>query len=251
MAPPRVLFLHGLETDVKKSGGDSATGLRRAFGAAVWGPDLKIGRTELDRQNSVARCFLRLQEVQFAGAASSVSVIGGLARRLPARLAVGGALCPLALVLSQFTYLKGKAVEDSIHACLDIAEKAISSFQPDVVVGMSWGGGVASILLHRGVFSGPVLLLAPAGRQMASHCRNSPLAHLLAAPLPPEAHGFIVHGADDAVCPVQDSVHLQSNAAQLRLKVLPNDGHSLSGLRQDGLFTRLLDEAHAARKRGV
>ncbi len=54
-----------------------------------------------------------------------------------------------------------------IQKCLSLQEKAIKDFSPDIVVGSSFGGGIAVLSLMNGTWTGPTILLAPAAAQLA------------------------------------------------------------------------------------
>jgi hypothetical protein len=45
---------------------------------------------------------------------------------------------------------------------VDVMERALKQYEPDVVVGSSWGGAIATWCLVAGSWSGPTVLLAPA-----------------------------------------------------------------------------------------
>jgi pimeloyl-ACP methyl ester carboxylesterase len=101
----------------------------------------------------------------------------------------------------------------AVARCLDDdmaqAAHAIERLQPEVLVGYSWGGGIATLCLERGVWRGPTLLLAPAGTMLNAHAgRAAPsLAACLsrADALPAVT---ICHGDQDAIVGVDDSVAL-------------------------------------------
>ena len=58
-------------------------------------------------------------------------------------------------------------------ACVEQQARELERFQPDVLVGSSFGGAVALALLQQQRWSGPTLLLAPAARALGSRssCR--------------------------------------------------------------------------------
>jgi Uncharacterised protein family (UPF0227) len=57
-----------------------------------------------------------------------------------------------------------KAVGDVIEQMIQIQVEAVAEFCPDVVVGSSFGGGIACHMMARGIWNGPTVLLAPAFR---------------------------------------------------------------------------------------
>ena len=61
------------------------------------------------------------------------------------------------------------ALQFLVEACYAVQRAALRRFKPDVVMGSSFGGGMAQLLLARGEWAGPTVLLAPAGEQVASY----------------------------------------------------------------------------------
>eukprot|EP00746_Dinoflagellata_sp_MGD_P062851 gnl/MRDRNA2_/MRDRNA2_26417_c0_seq1.p1 gnl/MRDRNA2_/MRDRNA2_26417_c0~~gnl/MRDRNA2_/MRDRNA2_26417_c0_seq1.p1 ORF type:complete len:142 (+),score=31.54 gnl/MRDRNA2_/MRDRNA2_26417_c0_seq1:77-502(+) len=55
-----------------------------------------------------------------------------------------------------------QAMDSSLKACTRVIEQEIKDFQPEVVVGSSWGGAIALQCMERGTWCGPCVLLAPA-----------------------------------------------------------------------------------------
>jgi len=86
----------------------------------------------------------------------------------------------------------------------------------DVVVGSSFGGGLALLLQSEGVWTGPLVLLAPAGARLfglTSLSTTSPVA--------------ILHGRHDDVVPVGDSIALARAAVGDVTLRLVDDDHRL------------------------
>jgi hypothetical protein len=89
---------------------------------------------------------------------------------------------------------------------LQVARAAVQRFRPDLVVGSSWGGCLATLLVQQGDWHGPVALLAPAGRRIAQALpARSKIREQLLAPLPQRTVGIVVHGNRDTVVPPIDS----------------------------------------------
>lgn len=244
----RVLYLHGLESTPSSCARVAL--LRSAF--TVSAPPLLTGRAEIGRRNSVLRCLLRLGVVRRVAAAVAAATLAS-ALLLPSLLgaALTSLVCaalvvpPLALVVAKRKLLISLALESAVSNSLDIAAKAIAESRPDVLVGRSWGGGLASLLVAQHAWSGPVLLLAPGGATIARRLPpGSALATSLAAPLPPTAVGLVVHGESDTTCPVGDSVKLVGSAPRMRLRTVAG-GHAMEGLG-DGRLARFVLEAAGA-----
>lgn len=97
---------------------------------------------------------------------------------------------------------------------------ALGAQRPDVLVGSSFGGAVALVLLQRGLWRGPTLLLAPAGGHFALEPR-----------LPDGVPVTIVHGTRDEICPIEWSRALgRSGSPGLVELVEVDDEHRLASL---------------------
>lgn len=88
------------------------------------------------------------------------------------------------------------------------AQAAVDEHNPDVVIGSSFGGGLATQLR----WEGPLVLLAPA------------LARFGVTSLPPNQKIAIIHGTMDDVIPIQDSMEA---AGAGHLLYGAEDDHSL------------------------
>lgn len=106
--------------------------------------------------------------------------------------------------------------------------EALRDFEPEVLVGSSYGGAIAVALLQRGLWRGPTLLLAQAALR-----RGQP------AELPPDVTVWLVHGVRDAIIDVEDSRRLARSGTPGRVRLIEvDDEHSLHTTVEDG---RLLD----------
>ncbi len=112
------------------------------------------------------------------------------------------------------------------EACVELHSEALASFQPNVLVGSSFGGAVVAELLARELWCGPTLLLAQAA------LRRSP-----AQRLPPGLRVWLVHGTRDEVIDPQDSRRLAEtgSADQVRL-IEVDDDHSLHESIRNGML---------------
>jgi dienelactone hydrolase len=125
-----------------------------------------------------------------------------------------------------------------VHDAVDAACAAVDAVAPDVVVGSSFGGGVAHLLWHEGHWRGPTVLLAPAGkklfglRTLSADGRCGPVA--------------ILHGRSDDVVPVDDSVALARDAGGDVTLQLVDDDHRLVASVDAGLMGALVE--HVVRR---
>lgn len=118
-----------------------------------------------------------------------------------------------------------------VKPSLEVATEAAAESKPHVVVGSSFGGGVACALATAGLYAGPMVLLAPAARR---------LFQIQALPAR-SGRTVILHGRADSVVPVADSIKLAQDSPCEVMLWLVNDEHRLHGAMEAGA----LDEALA------
>jgi len=120
---------------------------------------------------------------------------------------------------------------------LEVARRAVRDGAPQVVVGSSFGGGVAVWLAVKDHWTGPLVLLAPAGARLFG------LAHL-----PPRPGRVVVlHGRGDEVVPMGDSVRLAESSRCDVALWLVDDGHPLAVSVASGLLDEAVRFAAAGR----
>ena len=130
-----------------------------------------------------------------------------------------------AMLLAQHFDALTPAMETAdFEACVETQTQALADFQPNVVVGSSFGGGVAVALLQRGIWAGPTLLLAQAALRQGQPCE-----------LPDDVPIWLVHGTRDDIVDPEDSRKLAriGSPAQVRL-IEVDDDHPLRGSVADG-----------------
>ncbi len=109
------------------------------------------------------------------------------------------------------------------------ALEAIVQFRPEVVVGSSFGGGLAMLLQQEGLWKGPMVLLAPAGAKLFA-------VHSLTTTAPVA----VLHGRQDDIVAVADSVALAQHARGDVTLRLVDDDHRLQDSVSLGLLGDLL-----------
>jgi predicted alpha/beta-hydrolase family hydrolase len=220
----RVLFMHGLESG---PGGTKDRYLRRHF--QVLTPDMHVSIYRFSKSNSVVRNALRrpLFLGWAAGAAGSLLCFAAWHGPL-VWLAWLGVFGSLLMAIRRPLARQGLAT--SLERCVAIQADAIREYRPDIVVGSSWGGAVALICVSRGIYSGPLLAVAPVpklifdrlgdadGQRCAAFCREMPADAVRRA--------VIVHGDQDEVVPLEHSRMLAA-ATGVELQVIPGGDHSL------------------------
>jgi hypothetical protein len=128
------------------------------------------------------------------------------------------------LLAARFTASTPQMDTRDFERCVAQQAEAIARFQPDLVVGSSFGGAVAVALLQRGLWRGPTLLLAQAAAELG-----------LRPELPAGVRVWIVHGTRDDVVPPASSERLaRSGSPGLVSLFLVDDDHRLSAAVADG-----------------
>ena len=120
----------------------------------------------------------------------------------------------------RFRALTPKMDTKSFAGSVDLQAQALRDFEPDVLVGSSFGGAVAVALLDRGAWRGPTLLLAPAAGYFG-----------VTEALPPHVPILIVHGKDDNVVAIEGSRRLAKTGTPALVQLVEvDDGHRLQTL---------------------
>lgn len=118
------------------------------------------------------------------------------------------------------------------EGCVQAQAAAIRRFEPDVVVGSSFGGAIAVALLQRGLWRGPTLLLAQAAALQG-----------LRPELPTGARVWLVHGAHDDVVPPAASRQLARTGSPSLVRLVEvDDDHRLTAAVADGRLVRWVRE---------
>lgn len=108
-----------------------------------------------------------------------------------------------------------------IIEAMAIISEQIRDFQPDIVVGSSYGAGLTCLLIQLGQWSGPTLLLSCALGRMAP-------GRLW---LPPGKSPLFIHGTRDTVCPLGPIRRMTREGYGDLITI--DDDHRLSSLIND------------------
>lgn len=213
MSPLRVLYLHGLEETA-----DSPKPAAIAADLRVEQHCPALGIWFSHRNSPLLHAARAGAPVVAAAFVASYLLLGGalaVALSTTAISTVAGILFRDQLVAS--------AVSGSFSASLSVAEQALRQFNPDVIVGFSWGGALACSLAIEGKWGGPILLLAPAHRKMADLMQRP----CRAVPFP--ARSKVVHSRDDQLVPIEHSRAL-CRAASVELLEVEGEPHKMWGI---------------------
>ena len=110
------------------------------------------------------------------------------------------------------------------HACVQLAAQELAHHSPRLLVGSSYGGAIAQLLLERGDWRGPTLLIAPAGEKLG-----------LSVHSPEGVPILVLHGDQDEVIPLQDSIRY-CTAQSVSLQVIIGGDHRLNALLENGVM---------------
>jgi len=112
--------------------------------------------------------------------------------------------------------------------CVRIHAARVREAPPDVLVGSSFGGAVVLALLDRGLYRGPVVLLAAAHRHYRVPER-----------IPEGVAAVIVHGTRDDVVDVEGSRALSRTGTPGKVElVIVDDEHRLASLLEGDALER-------------
>lgn len=125
----------------------------------------------------------------------------------------------------------------NFDACVALHAETVRRFNPDVLVGSSFGGAVALALVQREQWSGPTLLLAQAGLRQG-----------LRAQIPPGVRVWLVHARGDDVVPIADSRRLARSGTPGFVRLFEvDDDHALHAFVASGRLVAMVRELADAR----
>ena len=224
-APLKVLFIHGLESG---PGGSKDRYLQDHFDVLT--PDMQISLYRLSKSNSVVRNALRRPLFLGWAAGASISLACVIILYGPLAWFVWSILVAVALAVI-WKPLERQALSASVERCVAIQARAIEGYRPDVVVASSWGAAIALICAARGIYSGPLLLLAPVLQLVYDRLGDADGQRWknLCGRISAEAarRTLIVHGDQDETVHVAHSRAI-AEVAGIELLVIPGGDHSLN-----------------------
>jgi predicted esterase len=102
-----------------------------------------------------------------------------------------------------------------VLGCVETTKRAIQKHNPDLLIGSSFGGAVLLKLLQTGAWKKPCIMLAGAG-----------CLYGMEPVLPEDIPVILIHGTEDTLIPLDDSVQLTRSSALAKLIVI-QDIHPL------------------------
>lgn len=145
----KVLYLHGLEENQKSP---KPAELKAQDDLQVVQPDLHVYFTH---KNGAIPLLIKNHRIW-------KSLIAAVLVSLSVKSLGVGVLSYIALLFVQKDYIRSEVVKESLKRTYRVAKQALESSKPDIVVGFSWGGCLATMLLASGRWNGPTIMLAPA-----------------------------------------------------------------------------------------
>lgn len=228
--PPRVLFLHGLESG---PGNAKQKMIEKAIGKEnVTAPNLKTRATVLQFALVFLITLITL-------------VLATIACFLFTHWAVGLGVGLLTIGVGFAVLFLGTRwlATHLVKQATTIAERRADEFSPNMVVASSFGANVA---FEMSGTKRPLLLFSPAQDAYCRYIRKSVFPSIQHYPFT-----LVVHGARDSTVPLSDSIRLVETAemGRCRLEVIEDD-HSLKSLTE-GDVRGMLHEAYESGKRNL
>jgi predicted esterase len=111
-----------------------------------------------------------------------------------------------------------------------LQEQQIKEFEPDVVIGSSYGGAIAVTMLQKGTWRGPTILLAQAFAAYHKNDKNSLW-------LPENVPIILIHGKKDDIVDIEGSRILATTGSKGKVELIEvDDEHRLEGTIENGVL---------------
>ena len=223
--PYKVLYIHGLES---RPGGSKDLYLQQHF-REVHTPDMEMSVYQLSRRQSVIRNIFRL--ALFRMWLAFCLLVAAIFYWYSPLFTLAASLVAIVTFLLLKNTLGQQALAKSITQSVELQKSAIQSFQPDIVVGSSWGGAIALICVGQGFYQGPLLLIAPALEKVlrkvhpADYENWHPQDKISSEQV---KQMLTIHGDQDDVVPLEHSKMLEENLG-IPLKIYLGGDHRLNG----------------------
>jgi hypothetical protein len=116
------------------------------------------------------------------------------------------------------------------EACVQLQAGVLAEFEPDLLIGSSFGGAVVVALIERNLWCGKTLLLAQASRMFLARPR-----------LPPNFRITLLHGIEDEIVDIADSRALAATGTPGCVELIEvDDDHQLSRSVRSGALIELV-----------
>jgi predicted alpha/beta hydrolase family esterase len=142
-----------------------------------------------------------------------------------------GTLSSLKLKYGEWKHIDSDELLAAIQKPMDETIKTISEFDPDVIVGASFGAALLAHLIEEGFWSGPSVFLASTATLLLGY-------ESLSQVIP----SVWIHGRQDGIVPAEHSIRMAGKSGGEL--ILVNDKHRLRSLTETGLLDWAIEFAH-------
>lgn len=126
------------------------------------------------------------------------------------------------------------------QSCVAVQAETLRTFQPDVLIGSSFGAAVVVEMLRRELWRGPTMLLAQAALRRMPDAR-----------LPEKVPVWIVHGTEDHLIDAEESRRLARTGTPEQVRLIEVvDDHSLHATVRSERLAELVRELTAQASAG-
>ena len=237
----KILFIHGLEAGPF---GKKYQYLKNK-GYNVRSTSMNLSLWNLSRRNGILRNFL-LKPRTLAFILSLISTIVFLILKLSNwLLIVDGVIGIITGLLLVKTFRQ--VVSEIFEICVNIQKQEIEHFNPDLLIGSSFGGAVALACVIRGYWEKNTLLLAPALGRILKLC-GIDYENELRKNIYDFKRIIVAHAKDDKTIDIKDSILLgkvlsAKGMGYFKLYEIENDTHSLHSLTNSNLLINFINES--------
>eukprot|EP01084_Bolivina_argentea_P082204 148847_1 len=241
----KILYIHGFESGPD---GIKATALRKHF--TVYGEQQKVGAFKFNK-NSILMNIIKQQFLHICGIIGSIVGCYYYFNKQSnpnkyAYTSLVGILC-LSTLFIQTKSILSKALKSTFESAIEIQKQAIIKYNPDLIIGSSFGGAVTIELIRRQKWNKPTILLAPGYTKVMSyiHYNVSDISNALYLmklnTYSNNKNILIIHGDKDTAIELKDSQKIQNiNKDIMDLQIIPNEDHNLHQIAQNGQLSNIV-----------
>ena len=120
--------------------------------------------------------------------------------------------------------------EEAFEKSYRVALEAVQTHRPNLIVGSSFGGAILMRLILERHWKGPSIFLAQAG-----------VRYGLGDRLPSHIHAILIHGRQDTLIPIEDSILLAHNSGQNTILWGVDGEHRLHHIVEDGTLKKAVE----------
>lgn len=241
MDATKILYIHGMETGPH---GTMYQALNAKF--QVKAPNMRVSMFKFQR-NSLVRNLIKTTPFIRAIVVVTLSYVVSVAFKSEESkmhyVAVGLGL--LYLFYSR-KRIASDTVKMSLNTSIEIQRNAIKEFEPDIIIGASWGGFVTLELIRKGYWTGKTILFAPADRKLSNYMHQLPSncigeCNLIPSLIQMSRKILTVHSNSDRMIDCRDSELLCSiNGHCMEFKMVSGDDHTFKQSAKNGKIVEIV-----------